>query len=80
MLSKNWFSEMNAECWPGQVFSLEVEQLLHQEKTKYQDIVLFQRLGSRDLTLILSYSCLKFFKLNFRYILIFLKLKGIESH
>ena len=37
-----WFSE---EChlWPGQKFSLEVEKVLHHEKSKFQDILIFQR-------------------------------------
>ena len=65
MLSKNWFSEKNTDCWPGQAFSLEVEQLLHQEKTKYQEIVLFQRLESLDVILVCIILFIKC-ELNFR--------------
>ena len=42
-IRKGWFSE-KSELWPGQVMSLEVEQVLHSEKSKYQDILLFERL------------------------------------
>ena len=41
-LSKGWFSELNG-LWPGQTMSLEVEKVLHSEKSQYQDILIFQR-------------------------------------
>ena len=39
---KGWYTAKH-EFWPGQAESLEVEQLLHHEKSKYQDITIFQR-------------------------------------
>merc|ERR1712071_42941 len=35
---KGWFSE-SSPLWPGQCMSLEVEEVLHEEKSDYQDIV-----------------------------------------
>jgi len=39
---KGWFSEKN-DLWPGQAFSLEVEKVLHNERSQYQDILVYQR-------------------------------------
>jgi len=36
-----WFSE-KSDLWPGQCLSLEVEQVLHQEKSPYQDILVLK--------------------------------------
>lgn len=41
-LKNGWFSEMTS-VWPGQSFSLQVEKILHTEKSKYQDIIVFKR-------------------------------------
>ena len=41
-LKKGWFSEVNG-LWPGQAMSLEVEEVLHSEKSQFQDILIFQR-------------------------------------
>ncbi len=43
-LSKGWFSELNP-FFPAQAFSLEVEEVLHREKSKFQDILVFKRLA-----------------------------------
>ncbi|CAI8037195.1 Spermidine synthase, partial [Geodia barretti] len=40
-LKKGWFSELH-NLWPGQSMSLEVEEVLHAEKTQFQDILIFQ--------------------------------------
>ncbi|EGG16109.1 spermidine synthase [Cavenderia fasciculata] len=40
-INKGWFSEIS-EFWPGNSFSLQVEQVLHHEKTQYQDILVFK--------------------------------------
>jgi len=40
-MKPGWFSEMSA-LWKGQSFSLEVEKVLHQEKTKFQDLMILQ--------------------------------------
>ncbi|XP_012251763.2 spermidine synthase [Athalia rosae] len=40
-LKKGWFSEFS-ELWPGYVLSLEVEEVLHEEKSKYQDLLVLQ--------------------------------------
>ncbi|XP_045495271.1 spermidine synthase [Colias croceus] len=37
-LKKNWFTEV-CEMWPGGTFSFEVKEVLHKEKSKYQDIL-----------------------------------------
>ncbi|CAG0894675.1 unnamed protein product [Cyprideis torosa] len=36
-----WFSE-HSTLWPGQCFSLAVSKVLHQEKSAFQDILVFQ--------------------------------------
>jgi len=38
-----WFSEVSP-MWPGQCQSLEIEEMLHQEKSKFQDIAVFKSL------------------------------------
>ncbi|GFR94714.1 spermidine synthase [Elysia marginata] len=40
-IREGWFSEVS-EMWPGQCMSLEVEEVLHKEKSKYQDILVFK--------------------------------------
>lgn len=42
MNSDGWFNEVCDELWPGQCFSLKVKKVLHQEKSKYQDIELVE--------------------------------------
>ena len=41
--NKRWFRETNPECWPGQEFALEVEEILYRKRSKYQDILVFKR-------------------------------------
>lgn len=36
-LAKDWFSEFS-DLWPGQSFSLKVKKVLHEEKTRFQDL------------------------------------------
>ncbi|XP_021742290.1 spermidine synthase 1-like [Chenopodium quinoa] len=36
-----WFSEISP-MWPGEAHSLKVEKILFQEKSKYQDVIVFQ--------------------------------------
>lgn len=38
LIKNGWFSEVS-ELWPGQAMSLEVEKVLHTEKSKFQDIL-----------------------------------------
>ncbi|XP_053683675.1 spermidine synthase [Sabethes cyaneus] len=38
MDSSEWFSEISDQLWPGQCFSLKVKKVLHEERSKYQDI------------------------------------------
>lgn len=38
-IQKGWFSEIN-ELWPGQCFSLQVKEVLHEERSDFQDIKL----------------------------------------
>lgn len=37
-----WFRE-TCSLWPGQALSLQVEQLLHHQRSRYQDILVFRR-------------------------------------
>lgn len=38
---KGWFSEVNSQ-WPGQAMSIEIEETLHDEKSKYQHVQVFK--------------------------------------
>lgn len=38
ILKKNWYTE-SCEMWPGGTFSFEVKEILHKEKSQYQDII-----------------------------------------
>jgi len=40
-LKLNWFSELSP-LWPGQCMSLESEEVLFHEKSKYQDVLVFK--------------------------------------
>ncbi|EDX13592.1 GD18634 [Drosophila simulans] len=37
-LNNGWFSELQADLWPGQSFSLKVKEVIHKEKSRFQDI------------------------------------------
>lgn len=39
-MRSGWFSEISNELWPGIAFSLEIEEILHSECSKYQEILL----------------------------------------
>ena len=41
-LKAGWFSELST-LWPGQCLSLEVEEVLFHEKSKFQDVMVIQR-------------------------------------
>ncbi|ORX94699.1 spermidine synthase-like protein [Basidiobolus meristosporus CBS 931.73] len=41
LINDSWFKE-NCTLWPGQAMSLEVAEILHHEKSQYQDILVFQ--------------------------------------
>nr|CAH7737816.1 unnamed protein product [Callosobruchus chinensis] len=40
-IRNGWFSELS-ELWPGQCFSLEVKEVLYKDKSKYQDVLIFE--------------------------------------
>jgi spermidine synthase len=40
-LKEGWFSELSS-LWPGVSLSLEVKEVLHSEKSEYQDILVLQ--------------------------------------
>jgi len=40
-LAKGWFSELGV-MWPGQAFSLEVEEILFEGKSDFQDVLVFK--------------------------------------
>lgn len=40
-IKDGWFSEIS-ELWPGQAMSLQVEDVLFQERSKYQDVLVFK--------------------------------------
>ncbi|CAF3575005.1 unnamed protein product [Rotaria sp. Silwood1] len=40
--AQHWFREKNDKFWPGQEFGLEIDQILHQQRSKYQDVLVFK--------------------------------------
>ena len=40
-IKDGWFREIN-DMWPGQAMTLKVNQILHHEKSKFQDVLLFE--------------------------------------
>ncbi|ORY93033.1 spermidine synthase [Syncephalastrum racemosum] len=40
-IKDGWFMEKNSQ-WPGQAMALKVEEILHVEKSDYQDVLVFQ--------------------------------------
>lgn len=42
-LKDGWFTEMDSNLFPGHCFSLEVDQILYQGQSKYQNIVVFNK-------------------------------------
>lgn len=41
LLLDGWFSEQS-NMWPGQAMNLRVKEILHHEKSKYQDVLVFE--------------------------------------
>lgn len=41
-IKDGWFREISDTMWPGQAMTLKVNQILHVEKSKYQDILVFE--------------------------------------
>ncbi|KAL5286558.1 SRM family protein [Megaselia abdita] len=42
VIRNGWFSEIQEDLWPGQSFSLKVKKVVHEEKSKYQDIKILE--------------------------------------
>ncbi|KAL9603991.1 MAG: hypothetical protein Q9219_000753 [cf. Caloplaca sp. 3 TL-2023] len=40
-IKDGWFREIS-DMWPGQAMTLKVNQILHHEKSKYQDVLIFE--------------------------------------
>jgi spermidine synthase len=40
-IKDGWFREIS-EMWPGQAMTLRVKKVLHHEKSKYQDVLIFE--------------------------------------
>lgn len=49
-IKNGWFSEVS-ELWPGQSMCLEVQEALYNERSKYQDILVFKRYECREILL-----------------------------
>jgi spermidine synthase len=41
LIADGWFREISDQ-WPGQAMTLKVNQVLHHEKSKYQDVLVFE--------------------------------------
>jgi len=42
LIKDGWFREISDTMWPGQAMALRVNQILHVEKSKFQDILVFE--------------------------------------
>jgi len=42
-IRNGWFSDLNEKMWPGQSLSLQIEEILFHQKSKYQDVLVFKR-------------------------------------
>lgn len=42
-LKEGWFTEMDNSLFPGHCFSLEVDEILYEGKSKFQNIVVFKK-------------------------------------
>ena len=40
-INNGWFAELS-ELWPGQAMNLKVKEVLHNERTKFQDLIVFE--------------------------------------
>ncbi|KAI5306970.1 putrescine aminopropyltransferase, partial [Ascosphaera atra] len=40
-IKDGWFSEIS-DMWPGQAMTLRVKEILHHEKSKFQDVLVFE--------------------------------------
>lgn len=49
-IKNGWFSEVS-ELWPGQSMCLEVQEALYNERSKYQDILVFKRYECTEILL-----------------------------
>ncbi|KAG8235725.1 hypothetical protein J437_LFUL016360 [Ladona fulva] len=73
-LKKGWFSEL-CPLWPGMCLSLEVEEIIHSEKSKYQDImVLKTKSHGRVLTLDGIIQCTEADEFSYQEMISFLPL------
>jgi spermidine synthase len=41
-IKDGWFREISETMWPGQAMTLRVNQVLHAEQSKYQDVLVFE--------------------------------------
>ncbi|EGV66154.1 putrescine aminopropyltransferase [Yamadazyma tenuis] len=41
-IKDGWFAEISNTMWPGQAMSLRVKKVLHAERSKYQDVLVFE--------------------------------------
>ncbi|XP_055534366.1 spermidine synthase isoform X2 [Wyeomyia smithii] len=55
MDSSEWFSEVSEQLWPGQCFSLKIKKVLHEERSKYQDIKILDT-SSNDCSMSFTYG------------------------
>lgn len=41
-IKDGWFAEISDTMWPGQAMSIKVDEVLHVEQSKYQDVLVFK--------------------------------------
>lgn len=41
LIKDGWFREIN-DLWPGEHFALQVEEVLHHEKSDFQDVLVIK--------------------------------------
>lgn len=52
-IQDGWFREISDTMWPGQAMALRCKQILHVEKSKYQDVSVLEKLPADSLPLTL---------------------------
>lgn len=76
LIKDGWFMEKNTQ-WPGQAFSLEVEEIILSKKSKFQDILIFKS-KHHGMVLVLDgvIQCTEFDEYTYQEMLTFLPLNS----
>jgi len=54
-LKEGWFTELELNLFPGHCFSLEIDKILYEGKSKYQKILVFSKYKFKNKKLKICY-------------------------